>query len=305
MSRYSGLEQHVISLFNNCDSLIWKGREYKDIRAFKPTTSSGECKTDTYVSLIHEDQEIDSIKISIKKDDAEFMGNKLTAVDAESLLGLNWNSILRQSIDSIHAKFISKEIFYLKPKINSTDIFFTLGWKLEIANKSRTLSTPLALSNREIVNKVFKGTEQPEYRKHAFVGGCIVANSGVADYLLEGNDSSFVNIQSVFNSLIDLSTYSPPDIHLIFTANNYRIMANKADGPRTLAVSVVWEKVGEKIRPRLIFDQPLAYRGESDMMPIIKNSLESIGIPKDTYLNESIDIEMLFETIKSSLILDQ
>lgn len=301
MTNYSGLERHVIDIFNNCEDLVWNGRTYNQVRAFKPTTSGGECKTDTYISLMDRGIEVDSIKISIKKDDAEFMGNKLTALDAESLLGLEWREILIESINSIRTEFLAKDIFYAKPKDNPTDIFFTLGWKLEVANKPRSLSTPLALSDREIVDKVFKGTGQPNYRKNAFVNGTVIPNSGIADYLLEGNNRSFTDAQSVLNSLNDLSIYSPPDIYLIFTANNYRIMANKADGPRTLAVCIAWELEGDVIRPRFIFDQPLLYKGETNLMPIIKNSLESVGISGNTYLNPSVDIRSLFDSIKPSL----
>ena len=265
MSNYSGLEQHVINAFNDCESLVWKGSVYREIRAFKPTTSSGECRTDTYVSLMNAGVEVDAIKISIKKDDAEFMANKLTAQDAESLLGSDWSPILRESIDSIRNEFLDKEIFYPKPKSDPADVYFTLGWKLEIANKPRTLSAPLALSKKETSDKIFRGTGQPDYRKHAFINGHTVLNSGIADYLLEGNKGSFIDAQSIINSLQDLSKYVPSDIYLIFTANNYRIKANKADGPRTLAVCICWEVEGNKIRPRFIFDQPLVYKGETNM----------------------------------------
>lgn len=298
MSNYSGLEQHVINAFNNCESLVWKGSAYSEIRAFKPTTSSGECRTDTYVSLMNAGVEVDAIKISIKKNDAEFMANKLTAQDAESLLGSDWDSILKESINLIRNEFIEKEIFFLKPKGDPSDINFTLGWKLEVANKPRTLSAPLALSKKETADKVFRGTGQPDYRKNAFINGHTVLNSGVADYLLEGSNNSFRDAQSILNSLQDLSNYIPSDIYLIFTANNYRIKANKADGPRTLAVCISWEVEGNKIRPRFIFDQPLVYKGETNMMPILKQSLETVNAPINLPMNSSVDIENMLEQIK-------
>lgn len=298
MSNYSGLEQHVINAFNNCGSLTWKGSVYSEIRAFKPTTSSGECRTDTYVSLMNAGVEVDVIKISIKKNDAEFMANKLTAQDAESLLGSDWSAILRESINSIRNEFINKKVFFLKPKGDPTDINFTLGWKLEIANKPRTLSAPLALSKRETADKIFRGTGQPDYRKHAFINGQTVLNSGIADYLLEGNEGSFIDAQSILNSLQDLSNYIPSDIYLIFTANNYRIKANKADGPRTLAVCISWEVEGNQIRPRFIFDQPLVYKGETNMMPILKHSLETVNAPINLPMNNSVDINSMLEQIE-------
>ncbi len=298
MSSYSGLEQHVINAFNDCENLVWKGRSYNEVRAFKPTTSSGECRTDTYVSLMIAGVEVDAIKISIKKDDAEFMANKLTAQDAESLLGSEWSPILRNSINLIRNELLNKEVFYPKPKSDPTDIYFTLGWKLEIANKPRTLSAPLALSKKETADKIFRGTGQPDYRKHALINGHTVLNSGIADYLLEGNRDSFIDAQSIINSLQDLSNYIPSDIYLIFTANNYRIKANKADGPRTLAVCISWEVEGNKIRPRIIFDQPLVYKGETHMMPILKHSLEAVNAPINLPMNNSVDIKNMLEQIK-------
>jgi len=298
MSNYSGLEHYVINAFNNCESLVWKGRVYSEIRAFKPTTSSGECRTDTYVSLMNSGVEVDAIKISIKKNDAEFMANKLTALDAESLLGSDWSTILRNSINSIRNEFLNKKVFYLKSKGGISDIYFTLGWKLEIANKPRTLSAPLALSKEEIANKIFRGTGQPDYRKHAFINGHAVLNSGIADYLLEGNTDSFRDAQSILNSLQDLSNYIPGDIYLIFTANNYRIKANKADGPRTLAVCLAWEVEGNKIRPRVIFDEPLVYKGETNMMPILKRSLEAVNAPINLPMSNLADMNSMLEQIE-------
>lgn len=298
MSNYSGLEQHVINAFNNCENLVWKGKTYSEIRAFKPTTSSGECRTDTYVSLMDSGREVEAIKISIKKNDAEFMANKLTAQDAESLLGLDWSAILKNSINSIRNEFLNKEVFYLKSKGGKTDIYFTLGWKLEIANKPRRLSAPLALSKKEIADKIFRGTGQPDYRKNAFINGHLVLNSGIADYLLEGSTNSFRDAQSILNSLQDLSNYTPGDIYLIFTANNYRIKANKADGPRTLAVCLAWEVEGSKIKPRFIFDEPLVYKGETNMMPILKQSLAAVNAPINLPMNNLADMNVMLEQIE-------
>lgn len=303
MRKYGEFEQHVIEKFNSCDGLVWNGIYYNKIEAYKPRTSQGECKTDIYVTLKNQDGIATSLKISIKKDDAEFMGNKLTANDAESLLGADWQSILIQSIKTIKMDFVVSSIFYAKPKINPTDIFFTLGWKLEIANKQRKLSAPLALNDEQIINRVYRGTQQPDHRKNATVGNEIIINSGIADYILQGTASSLPNINSILNNLIELktSTFSPPQIYLIFTANNYRIMANKADGPRTLAVAIAWLAEGNKIKPVYIFNEPLVYRGETDMMPLIKQSLESIGISQYTYQNKDTDIVELFNKIAPHL----
>ena len=298
MPRYNEFEQHLVALFNNATSLYWRNKNYSEIVAFKPATqgSGGECKTDIYVSLRNRGKEEDSIKITVKKADAEFLVNKMTASDAEGLFGSQWHSILVDAIIRIEKQFKDSKIIYVKPQKNPKDIYFTLGWKLEITNKIRNLSSELKLSPNDIVNKIYRGTEQPERRKDALVGIQIIENSGVADYLLEGDSLDFSDAQSVLNNLIDLSNYTPPPVYLAFTANNYRLIANKADGKRTLAVAIDWSLSDGKLVPKFIFESPLKYQGETHMMPSIKSALAEIGITTqsvDTNFLEEIDVESL------------
>ena len=291
MARYNEFERHIAGIFNSSKGLYWRNKHYGEVLAFKPATrgSGGECKTDVYVSLRNNGMEEDSIKITIKKVDAEFLANKMTALDAESLLGSDWSSILIRSIIAIKQQFIESEIIYKKPKKEPKDLFFTLGWKLEITNKKRKLSSLLDLTTEEIVNKVYRGCEQPDRRKNALVDNIPIRNSGVADYLLEGKSQDFSDIQSVLDRLIDLSTYSPPPVYMAFTANNYRLINDGADGKRTLAVAVKWSSSNGKLVEEFIFDAPLQYQGETDMMPLIKLSLKELGIETDSIRKNILD----------------
>lgn len=289
---YRNLEDHIVSLFNNfTGSIIWNNRSYNCVRACKPypQRGGGECKTDVYVLLSNShSQENAEIKISIKKDDAEFLANKLTAVVAEDLLGKDWESILIESIYLIKDRFLDRinDLAFLKGRGDEVDANFTLGWKLEVANKARTLSTPLHLSNDEIVRIIFKGENQVEEKRNAIIfDNNIRVNSGVAEYLLNGNIDRYTNPQDVINDLINLDNYDAGEIHLIFTANNFRYRANKADGARTLAVAVEWSVQNNRLSPRIIFDRPLIYQGERDMMPTIKQSLIQLGINQYSDIN--------------------
>ncbi len=298
MPRYNEFESHLVQLFNASENLSWRDKSYSEIVACKPATqgSGGECKTDIYVSLRNMGQEEDSIKITVKKADAEFLVNKMTANDAESLFGCDWISILTESMKPIEKQFRQSKLIYVKPQKNPKDLFFTLGWKLEITNKIRNLSSELKLSPNDIVDKVYRGTEQPKRRKDGLVGNLVIENSGVADYLLEGNSIDFSDAQSVLNNLIDLSNYTPPPVYLAFTANNYRLIANKADGKRTLAVAIEWSLSNGRLVPKFIFESPLKYQGETHMMPFIKSALAEIGITTqsvDTNFLEEIDVESL------------
>lgn len=283
MPAYRNSESFVIDIFNSTPSLLWKGVTYTEIRASKPTSSLGECKTDVYVSLRQNGVEKESIKISVKQDNADFLGNKLKAVDAENLLGANWKNILIASIRPIQQNFLSERLVELKDKGEDSELYIKLGWKLEITNKPRKLSAPLNLPISEIIDYIYRGTNQPITRLNAYVDGVQVINSGVADYILYASNSQ--NIQDLLNNLIPLhpSTFTPPPTFLAFTANNYRLVRNTADGPRTLAVNIEWHLNDDnKLFPVFNFDQPLAFTGQGQMMPILLDNLATLGVrPSD------------------------
>lgn len=288
---YRALEDYIVELFNNINKpIVWRGRSFNMVAACKPRPQrgGGECKTDVYVLVKNtENGTSDEIKISVKKDDAEFLANKLTASVAEDLLGFNWSSILIDSIRPIRHKFMPPtELVYLKTVKENTDAFFTLGWKLEVTDKHRNLSAKLNLHNDEIIKIIFKGENQPIEKKHSLTFGNVIEhNSGIAEYLLKGNQDKYPDAQSVIDDLIDLDTYNAGDIYLAFTANNYRITANKADGARTLVVAVRWTVENNRLSPEFIFDSPLIFQGERDMMPSIKLCLVELGIQSIADIN--------------------
>lgn len=293
---YRDLEDHIVDLFNNTDNVVhWNNKTYNRIVACKPypQKGGGECKTDVYVLLNNIDEgTVAEIKISVKKDDAEFLANKLTAPVAEDLLGSGWEKILIESIDLIKEKFTSKknDLAFLKPSSGKIEANFTLGWKLEVTNKKRTLSSPLKLTNKDIVRIIFKGENQPLEKKDAVIfTNTIQKNSGIAEYLINGNTDKYSNAQDIINDLINLDTYNAGDIYLVFTANNFRYKANKADGARTLAIAVKWSIKNDRLSPEIIFDKPLIYQGERDMMPFIKQCLIQLNVHEFS----DIDIEKI------------
>lgn len=289
---YNDYESHIVDLFNNCEKISWKGRSFNKVSACKPRAQGGggEPKTDVYVLLENTLSSFtDTIKISVKQDNAEFLANKLTATVAEELFGCDWKNIIIQSISPIRNRFEAQKIVYLKPKnSDNQDAFFTLGWKLEITNKPRKLSSPLSLNKQEIVRIVYKGTNQPDRMRNAIVFGSIEEDSGIAEYLLEGNINSHPTVDSILSDLQLLDTYVPGTIHLAFTANNYRFKADKADGARTLAIAIEWAVEGRRLKPTFNFNEPLRFQGETDMMPIVKSCLTQLDIESfdDIQINE-------------------
>lgn len=271
---------------------MWQGRLFNVVRAYKPQVARGECRTDIYVALTNDiNSESAHIKISVKQSNAEFLVNKMTPDNAQEILGEHWEQILIDSIAPIKTAFLGKTILF-----HNQDINLTMGWKLEIANKPRTLSSPLALSNQEIKDFIYRGTQQAPLKKHAYVNGCTIENSGIADYLLEGVVEDFQTADDAIQGLIYLTDpdYTPPTPHLIFTANNYRLLRNSTDGNRHIAVGIKWQYAGHnKLRAEFLFHSPFAYRS-NDLKVFADAALQSIGIspPYDAHTNvQNIEIE--------------
>lgn len=288
-------ENHIIKLFNDCEGLSWKGTQYDEVKAFKPGKNGGggECKTDIYVSLMRNGSELDSIKISAKLSNADFLGNKLNVHDAENLFGDEWGSVLQRYTNSLSSKFLASSVLEKKISKGVKDIYFLLGWKLEISNKNnRNLVVQLNLPKKDIVNKVYRGVGQPINRLNGVdPEKNIIIDSGIADYLLEGDRENFKTAKDVTDKLQSFLEYDPPPVYLIFTANNYRVIAKKADGPRALAVSIDWNTNGNdtKLAPVPIFNNPLLKTGQNDVLPVLKASLEKLDIDLESITSETID----------------
>lgn len=287
-------ESHIVELFNDCKGLTWKGTYYEEINAFKPRNNGGggECKTDIYVSLMRNGHELDSIKISAKLSNADFIGNKLNIQDAKNLLGDDWSSVLHRYIKSISSRFLASSVLEKKIYGGVKDVYFLLGWKLEISNKDRNLAVQLNLPKIDIVNKIYRGFGQPINRLNALdPDKNIIVDSGIADYLLEGTRADFSTAKDITDKLESFLEYDPPPVYLIFTANNYRVIADKSDGPRTLAVAIDWQTNSDntKLNPIMIFDKPLVYTGQNDMLPVLQSSLAKLNIDLNSITSETID----------------
>lgn len=282
-------ETHIVNLFNQCENLIWQGNFFDKVSACKPRSqrliagqgSGGEPKTDVYVLLENIGTGLkEIIKISVKQDNAEFFANKLTATVAEDLLGCDWKNILIKNINLIQEHFTRQKITYFKNIRGVKDAFFTLGWKLEIINKRRKLSVPLILDQEEVIQLIYKGVNQPDSKRNAIVFDKVEENSGIADYLLKGDIKKHQTVESIIKDLKFLDSYTPENLHLAFTANNYRFKANKADGDRHLVVSINWEVKEGRLKPNFDFSNPLCFTGQKDKMPLIKSCLSELGITK-------------------------
>ena len=117
-----------------------------------------ECKTDVFVrAKIQDTGEEFEIKISVKKTNKEFMGNKLKQKDVESYIGPDWENILIEATTSMRDSFENRTLMYASGHYPIKPNSITVGWKLEIADRARALSVPIPLSERRIKDYIIKG----------------------------------------------------------------------------------------------------------------------------------------------------
>ena len=275
---YKELENHIINICDDQKDITFNGINYELSKAGRPVVmGDGECKTDVLIRLYKSVSNLHDyidIKVSIKQSNAEFLANKLKPIDAESLFGKNWKSIIIESVESIKSHFESKKLCAVNKKHG---IRYTLGWRMEVANKPRVLSSKIQLPRSEVIDIIYKGTSLSNDKKNAYVFGSPIENSGVADFLLEGDKSDFNSINDVLSSIQNMDSLLADNVYLIFTASNYFPgKESKIEGNRYLAVYVKWTVANNALIPNIIFDEPLKNKGVDDVLPYLIESLEEI-----------------------------
>lgn len=291
--RYSKLEEHIIQIFQKERLFAFHGKMYDVMNVGKPRPQgSGECKTDVFVRAKEQvSGDIEDIKISVKTEkDQEFQENKVSMDRAEAFFGKDWEVIISNATKSLKGSFESRPLLYASGHHPTKPNSVTVGWKLEIACKPRALSVKAPLTDREIRDYVYKGTNQTEVKRNAIVNGVIIDNSGVAEYLLITTIEKIRNVTDVISQMELIDTKKLDDTYLIFTANNYRTDVDKADGKRSLAVRIEWECNNQKLTPIFHYDQPLHYTGEGDMRPLVKDALETLGKKNVNEINPRVDL---------------
>lgn len=173
----------------------------------------------------------------------------------------------------ISHEFENRPLIYVSGKYPIKPNSITLGWKLEIASKPRALSVKAPLTEKQIKDFVYKGTNQSIEKKNAYINGQFIENSGVADFLLITEIDEINSTKDIIDKLIFIDNANLPETYLIFTANNYRTEEDSADGPRPLAVYIHWKCINNKLSHQIVYDYPLQYLGEKDIRPILQEAL--------------------------------
>lgn len=285
MSTFSVAEQDVKNFFNINDEVLFKGKKFTISKAGKPTCPSGEPKTDIYLLLINKNQTLE-IKISYKKDNADFLENKIKSERAEQLFGKNWESIIHSSTMRIEDKFLSKKLIYKIQKGRTSKGSITLGWKFELVNKPNgELSGELILDKSQLLD-IYAGNNLSIDKRNAIVNGEVISNSGVANYILQGN--TFLSAQEILDKMEEIDDFvnTSPKIYFACKALNYRTFENKFDGDRPLAVQIEWKIIEDKLSPNFIFNRPLSFNGNI-VAENLKNCLSHLNIRNTDDINSN------------------
>ena len=304
MPYFSEIERVLQSKFKVGEIFLLGQKTYTVVDSGKPSTSSGECKTDLYILA-------DSLgikkefKISIKLSNAKFLENKTNSTRAKEIFGPMWSDIITNSSKSIQNKFCTlHDLIKYSSKSNTYTI--TLGWKFEIFNDtSRTLKVSPNLSNTQKV-EVLSGLNLSDDKKNALVNGIKIINSGVADYILEINTEDNISdkdLNSIIKTIIPIKNYSLSMLNMNFgfTALNYRSDGDKWDGDRPLAVWIDWKIKNSKLSGKVMFSNPLVTKG-NEIGKNLQILLDSLDIRKEyiseSELRECIDNLNIFHTIE-------
>ena len=260
MGDFGDAERRILGFMTVGTEFDFNGKHYTVVLSDKPTCYRGEPKTDIYILAKSDIDEIE-IKISYKKENADFIENKMSAERAEQLFGPDWKQVIERSTTAISHKFEERMLIY-KNKFRRTDKgAITLGWKFELLNKSGgELSGRMLLTDEQVID-VYEGSNLSDDKRNASICGKNVKNSGIANYLLMNENLN--SAQDVIDKMLSIKDYVNmyPDIYFACKALNYRTFEKKWDGDRPLSVQVDWTATDEKLVPKLVYDKPLQVKG--------------------------------------------
>lgn len=284
MGDFGDAERRILSFMVEGTEFNFEDKKFVVEISGKPTCHKGEPKTDIYV-LAKSASDKKEIKISYKKENADFIENKMSAERAEQLFGKNWAKIIEDSTTSIMDKFEERILIY-KNKFKRTEKgAITLGWKFELLNKSSgDLSGKMKLTEEQVID-VYAGSNLAEDKRNAMVNGKVIKDSGVANYILMDEDIN--SAQDIIDKMIPIKDYVKmhPDIYFACKALNYRTFAEKWDGNRPLSVQVNWSAEQNKLIPELVFDHPLIVKG-NEVANRLVHYMKMLNIKNTDDINE-------------------
>lgn len=283
MKNFINAEKLVSEYMKVGETFTKTGKTYTVVKSGKPISNKvkGEPKTDVYVLAVDEDNNYIELKISYKKSNADFIENKIKASRAKQILGENWQEIILKQIQLIHDKFEDRHLIYKNKYGNTEQGSITLGWRYELINKTGGKLSGKCNFTREQVLEAYKGNNLEPGKTDAKVNGEIIKKSGIADYILIGDDEIKCS-QDVIDKMELIEDYVTkyPDLYYVCKAVNYRTLSDKYETGRDLAVIVEWSLSDKKLDGKLIFDNPLGKNSDeckSELLEVLqKANIESV-----------------------------
>lgn len=277
MPTFGEAERRIATLLRAGNTFFYNGDNFTIINSGKPTCVKGEPKTDIYVEAESECGDIIEIKITYKKENADFIENKTNAVRAAALFGDDWENIIMQATESIRDVFENKKLIYKSAAARTERGAITLGWKYELLNKTGGGLSGLVELTREQIIDVYAGTHISRDKRDARVNGEIIENCGIANYILMNDGVE--TTQEIIDNLYTIEDYVDmyPTVYFACKALNYRTFRNRYDGNRPLSVYVNWYAENGKLCHDLVFDSPLSVGGDEVADNLI-SALNELGI---------------------------
>lgn len=261
---FTTVEQDIKNMFPNGSKFNYKGDSYEVMICDKPRPSkgSGECKTDVYLKAKNTKGDEKEWKISIKKNNADFLENKIKLERAIEIFGPEAQAIIKKSIESIKDRFENTPLVYCINYRGTEALSITLGWKFEFVNKPGGDKSGLICLTDDQKIDVFAGTNLSDEKKNSIVDGKTIKDSGVANYFLEIEDVSGLDAEAIIGKLVDIENYAKQqNIYFACKALNYRLTHDKWDGDRPLSVYVDWTIKDGKLFGERKYDSPLSKKG--------------------------------------------
>ena len=291
-------EKQIAELFQKGKSFVFKEIEYEVIEAGKPKCQraingvrGGEPKTDIYVKAISHVNQMLELKISYKKETADFIENKITAQRAEEILGSNWKEILKEKVLLVANEFLKKDIVYMDSKGSVAKGSMTLGWRFELCDKVQgKISVNMDLNENQ-KREVYAGANRLKRYRDGIINGKVIENCGVANYILR--KSIVTDIQEAVDNLKSIDEYLQihKNVFMKCAAVNYKtIVDNKrkhieGNGLRRLLVYIQWFVKDGKLTPKVVFDEPLQYNGK-EVSTSLLNAMSDLDIKNVDDLNQ-------------------
>jgi hypothetical protein len=276
MSNHGDTERYIVNLFKTSGEFEFEGKKYKTKIVGKPRPERGECKTDIYIlALDILTNQTREIKISVKQSDADFLENKMSYERAVEIFGDDTDEILTKSIFSVEQSFKDDYLVYFTGYRRTEAKCIKMGWKFELLNKHGGERSGALLMTDEQKIDVYAGSNLNNAKRNAKVGGMQIIDSGIANYILEV-DKGGENLDFYLQLLLPIEEYARDQkLYFACKALNYRVIPDKWDGNRPLAVYVNWKLEDNILKAEIVFDTPLKVKGDSIGLAIRKilNSL--------------------------------